>query len=249
MTSGSGRFRKCKVIVLLCYWQVDIYLSKYFSLSCNAQALECLEGWVETVKPLSASNQPSRHSALSNWRHRGHLLACEVHFINGHFLDPIPSSLLKIWRMVGWLSDSLLLLSSGLVSPVHTIHLEKRCPVRMKSFALLVAPYSTWNFSVRDQNIARERNCPDVKILNPLFGLCLFVFVYFHLLVFLCFCLFVFFHLFFLSFWSYCLFVLFVFFDFLFFCLFVFLSFCLDIMLIKCLKCLKSQKSLFVSKF
>ena len=51
-----------------------------------------------------------------------------------------------------------------------------------------------------------------------------------------------------------CLFVLFIFFS---FCLFVFLSFCLSVFLssrlfvflIKCLKGLKSQKSLFVSKF
>ena len=42
---------------------------------------------------------------------------------------------------------------------------------------------------------------------------------------------------------SFCLFV------FLSFCLFIFLSFYLDIMLTKCLKGLKSQKSLFVSKF
>ena len=60
------------------------------------------------------------------------------------------------------------------------------------------------------EHIARVRNCPDVTILNSLFGLC---------------------HLF--------------------FCPFVFLYFSLfflDIMLIKCLKGLKSQKSLFVSE-
>ena len=65
-----------------------------------------------------------------------------------------------------------------------------------------------------------------------------FLFPSFYLLVFLSFCLFVF--LFFLSF---CLSV------FLSFCIFVFLSFCPDITLIKCLKGLKSQKSLFVLKF
>ena len=47
------------------------------------------------------------------------------------------------------------------------------------------------------------------------------------------------------SFWTFCLFV------FLLFCLFVFVFFvfCLDITLIKCLKGLKPQKSLIVSKF
>ena len=83
------------------------------------------------------------------------------------------------------------------------------------------------------KNIARVRNCPDVTILNSLFGLCLSVFLSFF---FLPFRLFVFFCKFF-----FCLFV------FLSFCFF--LSFCLDIMLIKCQKGVKSQKSLFVSKF
>ena len=80
--------------------------------------------------------------------------------------------------------------------------------------------------------------------LNSLFGLCLFdffLFLFLFLFVFLSFCLFVFlsFHLFVFS--SFRLFV---------FCLFVFLSFSLFVLcLIKCLKGLKSQKSLFVSKF
>ena len=81
------------------------------------------------------------------------------------------------------------------------------------------------------ENIARVQNCPDVTIFNSLFGLCQ------------------------LSFCLFCLFVFFILFIFVFFCLFsVFLSFCLlsffvDITLIKCLKGLKSKKSLFVSKF
>ena len=83
------------------------------------------------------------------------------------------------------------------------------------------------------------RNCPDVTILNSLFGLCLFVylpFCVFIFLCFLCFCLFVilsilcfsvFFFLsfcLFLIFWSCCLFVSLSFYH---FDLFAFLSFCL----------------------
>ena len=72
--------------------------------------------------------------------------------------------------------------------------------------------------NLRAKNFARVRNCPDITILNPLFGL--FTFLYFCYFVFLSFCLFV----------------------------FLYLSFCLDITLIKCLKGLKPQKSLIVSK-
>ena len=87
-----------------------------------------------------------------------------------------------------------------------------------------------------------SRNCPDVTISNSLFDIYFFyiiVFLYYCLFVLLSFCLFVF-----LSFWlfvflSFCLFGLFI--D-----LLVFLSFCPEIKLIKCLKGLKSQKSLFV---
>ena len=80
-------------------------------------------------------------------------------------------------------------------------------------------------------NIARVQNCPDVTILNSLFGLCL-----------LSFCVFVFFLFGFLSF---CLFVS------LFFCLFVFLSghHADQRSEGSQLETLKSQKSLFVSKF
>ena len=71
--------------------------------------------------------------------------------------------------------------------------------------------------------------------------ICVRHFVFFvSFFVFLSSCLFVFF-------FSFLLFVSLSFF--LSFCLFAFLSFCLDIMLIKCLKGLKSQKSFFVSKF
>ena len=74
-----------------------------------------------------------------------------------------------------------------------------------------------------EENIARVRNCPDVAIVNSLFGLCL-----------LSFCLFVFFL-------SFCLFVL------LYFCLFVFsfLSFCLFV--IFCHFCLPSFFPYFLS--
>ena len=54
--------------------------------------------------------------------------------------------------------------------------------------------------SVALKNIARVRNCPDITILNSLFGL--FVLLSVHLFVFLSFCLFIF-----LSFSSLCLFV------------------------------------------
>ena len=82
--------------------------------------------------------------------------------------------------------------------------------------------------------LARVRNCPDITILNFLFGRCLFICSSFCPFIFLTFFLFVFFCL--------CVF-------FLHFCLFIFLSFCLYITLIKCLKGLESQKLLFVSKF
>ena len=88
--------------------------------------------------------------------------------------------------------------------------------------------YSKSTRSVDYANIARVRNCPDVTILNSLFVFGLFVFLHFCIFAFLSFCLF-------------CLFLS--------FCLFVFLSFCLDITVIKRLKGLLYQKSLFVSKF
>ena len=95
------------------------------------------------------------------------------------------------------------------------------------------------------------RNCPDVTIQNSLFGICLFEFVVFSAFVILFFVM-LFFVMFFLSyclfdFLSFCLFLCF-FLSFLSFFLFVFLSLCLDIMPIKYLKGLKSQKSYFVSK-
>ena len=78
------------------------------------------------------------------------------------------------------------------------------------------------DIQIVQQNIARVRNCPDITILNSLFSL-----LSFYLSSFLSFCP-----------------VFFYFFTFCLFCLF--LSICLDIMLIKCLKGLKSRKSLFV---
>ena len=92
------------------------------------------------------------------------------------------------------------------------------------------ASYKTSSKIASFENIARVRNRPDVTILNSLFGLCLFAF--------LLFCLYVF-----LSFLSCCLVVFFALLS------FIMLSFCLDIMHMKCLKGLKAQKSLFVSKF
>ena len=75
-----------------------------------------------------------------------------------------------------------------------------------------------------------------------LLSLCLFVF--------LSFCLFVFLFFFYiLTCLSFCLYVCLSFFVFLSFFPFVFLFFCPDITLIKCLKGLRYQKSLFVSKF
>ena len=100
------------------------------------------------------------------------------------------------------------------------------------------------------KNITRVQNCPDVTISNSLFALLVFFsfchvvflsFCHFPIFVFLLFCLFVFL--------SYCLFCLFVMLSFCLYVIFEFLSFCPDIMLIKCLKGPKYQKSLFVSKF
>ena len=95
---------------------------------------------------------------------------------------------------------------------------------------------------VFSKNIASVRNCPDVTLLNFLFGPCILSFCLF---IFLSFCIFVFLNIFSCIF--FCLF--FCSYVFLSFFLFFFCLFCLDTMLIICLKGLKFQKSLFVSKF
>ena len=70
-------------------------------------------------------------------------------------------------------------------------------------------------FPLPDKNIARVRNCPDVTILNSLFGLCLLSFCLF---VFSPFCLFAFLSFCILVFWPFCLYI------FMPFCLFVWTS-------------------------
>ena len=108
---------------------------------------------------------------------------------------------------------------------------------------------STAEYGCCKEKIPRVRNCPDVTILNSLFGLCLSFFCLFILLsfsLFDSFCLFVFL--------SFCIFYLFVFLP---FCLFVFLSFlsfCLDItmsegsQISKVTLCVKIQKWHWVSQ-
>ena len=92
----------------------------------------------------------------------------------------------------------------------------------------------------RSENIARVRNCPDVTLLNSLFGLFILsfcdldflCFCHFVILPFSSFCLFVFLSFCHFDFPSYCLLV------FLLLCLFVFLSFCLRVFLSFCHFCL-----------